>query len=234
MVTYKLAELGDRIFHKSEIASFDVDPQNCFTPLCMGELPVPRGDEIVDELNKQAEIGDWRVGSKDAHSMSSLWVDTDQMPQFTPIQGYEDLDVRWRLHGVPGTFGFQLVKGLPSITEYDYFVWKGIETNIHPYGACYHDLKLHPSKKRRMSTGVIEFFKINGITVVIVGGLATDYCVYQTVLQLQEAGFIVILNLGACRGIAEDTTKKAIDQMKAAGAIIVNSASEIVIEGVTA
>ena len=38
------------------IASFDVDAQKGFTPLCPNDLPVDGGHEIVDSLNEQAEI----------------------------------------------------------------------------------------------------------------------------------------------------------------------------------
>lgn len=208
-------------YKKEEIASFDVDAEKCFTPLCSGELPVPGGNQIVDELNKQAMLAGYRIGSKDAHSMASWWVDTDKHPQFEPIKGYEDMDLRWRVHGVPGTFGFELIDGLPGVKEYDYFIWKGIELNMHPYGACFHDIT------EKMSTGVIEFLKSKGIKVVIVGGLATDYCVKVTVLQLLKAGFKVILNLGACRGISENTVTGAIQAMKQNGATVVENSDEI-------
>ncbi len=67
----------------------------------------------------------------------------------------------------------------------------------------------------------------HGITTVICGGLATDYCVLNTVLQLKDAGFTVILNKAACRGISPDTTKAALEKMKAAGVILVESAAAL-------
>ena len=74
---------------------------------------------------------------------------------------------------------------------------------MHPYGACFHDLQ------DRLSTGAIEFLRANGVSTVLVGGLATDYCVCTTALQLRRAGFEVIVNLGACRGITEQTCAQA-------------------------
>jgi nicotinamidase/pyrazinamidase len=82
---------------------------------------------------------------------------------------------------------------------------------MHPYGACFHDLE------EKMSTGVIEFLKSRGIENIIAGGLATDYCVKNTAIQLRKAGFNVIVNLEACRGIADDTILSAIDEMKKSG-----------------
>lgn len=205
---------------KPIIASFDVDAQKTFTPLCPHELPVPNGHEIVVELNDQAKMANYRVGSKDAHSPHALWVATEEAPQFSLVQG-ANIDRRWKLHAVPGTQGFELLDGLPPITAYDFFVWKGIEPDMHPYGACYHDFA------EQLSTGVIEFLKQKAVQTIIVGGLATDYCVKLTVLQLLRANFAVIVNLGACRGIAEDSTQAAISEMQTAGAKFVSCASDI-------
>lgn len=204
---------------KARIASFDVDAQNTFTPVCPSELPVPGGTEIVAELNTQADYASVRIGSKDAHSPAAVWVADDLSPQFSPVAGEPDADIHWNQHAVPGTRGFELIAGLPPVTDYDYFVWKGVELNLHPYGACYHDLA------GRMSTGVIEYLMAQGIETVIVGGLATDYCVKTTVLQLREAGFEVVVNLGACRGIAPDTVDAAIAEMRAAGVQFVSRAA---------
>jgi nicotinamidase/pyrazinamidase len=203
-------------------ASLDVDAQCTFTHLCPLELPVTGGEDIAGELNAQAKKAIVRIGTKDAHSPGSLWVDTDKTPQFTPIPGYENMDIRWRIHGVPGSAGFNLIPGLPKPSEYDFFVWKGIELDMHPYGACYHDLK------NKMSTGLIEWLQVKGIEVVIVGGLATDYCVRQTVLQLREAKINVIVNKAACRGIWATTNEE--EQMKefeAKGAYIIENAEEL-------
>ncbi len=209
---------------RTVVASFDIDVQNTFTPLCPNELPVPEGDMIADQLNKQARRASIRVGSKDAHSPEAIWIATEDKPQFTVVENEPNIDIRWVQHAVPGTKGFELIFGLPKITEYDYFVWKGIEPDMHPYGACYHDFA------ENMSTGVIEFLKAKNITTVIAGGLATDYCVKTTVLQLLNAGFKVIVNQGGCRGITPETTDQAVEDMVQAGAVLVESAENIEIE----
>lgn len=202
------------------VASFDVDSQYTFTEVCPDELPVPDGTKIVDELNLQATKASLRVGSKDAHSPQAIWVADEKHPQLSAVEG-DNVDVYWLKHAVPGTKGFELIQGLPKITEYDYFVWKGIELDMHPYGACYHDFA------ERLSTGVIEYLKSKNISTIIVGGLATDYCVKNTALQLLRAKFKVILNLAACRGIADETIEQALHEMKEQGAQFVDSAHEI-------
>ena len=205
---------------KHQIASFDVHAQKTFTPICPDELPVAEGDQVVVELNAQAQKAQYRIGSKEAHSAKAIWVANHRHPVLSPIVG-ENVDVHWPAHSVPGTKGFELIDGLPKITDYDYFVWEGVELDMHPYGACYHDLA------ERLSTGAIEFLRQHSVITVIVGGLATDYCVKNTVLQLLRAGFQVILNLAACRGLVPETTQAALQQMKQAGAILVENASNI-------
>lgn len=202
------------------VASFDVDAQKGFSPLCPDELPVPGGHEIVPELNAQAAHASLRLGSKDAHSPQAVWRASPEQPMFSPVAG-ANVDIRWAMHCVPGTPGFELLDGLPAPIDYDYFVWKGVEPDLHPYGACYHDLA------STRSTGVIEVLRARGIDTVLVGGLALDYCVKSTALQLRAAGFEVVLNLAACRAIAPDTAQAALAEFGAAGIRTVVCAAQL-------
>lgn len=199
---------------KEKTAGFDVDVQKGFTPLCPDELPVAEGDTLAEVLNQQATLARLRIGSKDAHPGNAVWPATEEKPQFSEIDG-RNVDIRWNAHCIVGTRGHELINGLPHPADYDFFVQKGMEPDMHPYGACHHDLSEH------QSTGVIEFLRCNNIETILVGGLATDYCVKTTALQLRGAGFNVIVNLSACRGIAPDTIRSAIDEMKGQGIIIV-------------
>lgn len=208
------------------LASIDIDAQQCFTPLCPDELPVEGGDEISDELNNQAEYAKFRIGSKDAHSRDAKWVAPVKERIFTAIEPDSDYksintDVYWPMHAEPGTKGFELIPGLPRPSEYDFFVWKGIELDMHPYGACYHDLA------GKLSTGLIEFLKSHQITHIVAGGLSLDYCVKITVLQLAKAGFQVIVNLGATRGFAKETTVIAMQEMQKKGVVFIHNSQEL-------
>lgn len=186
-------------------ASFDVDAQKGFTPICPNELPVPDGDNIVDELNAQARFARIRVGSKDAHPHNAWWKAEKTNEIATPIpKASPNIDLFWPMHCESGTFGMELLHGLPAPEAYNYFVWKGIEPHLHPYGAAYHDLH------DKLSTGVIEYLKANYITTVLVAGLALEYCVKTTALQLHNAGFHVIVNLGACRAITKENALKTL------------------------
>ena len=203
-----------------KIASFDVDAQKGFTPLCPNELPVPEGDAIVPALNQLAARAQLRIGSKDAHSPQAVWVVAEHAQMLQPLP-QANADLTWVSHCVPGTSGFELLDGLPAPLDYDYFVWKGVEPDLHPYGACYHDL----AEKR--STGMIEFLRQNDVDLVLVGGLALDYCVKTTALQLSRAGFEVIVHLPACRAIARETAETACIAMREQGITLTASLEQL-------
>lgn len=202
------------------IASIDVDPQRTFTPLCPNELPVAGGDEIGPALNRQAQKATFRILTKDAHPANAIWVvdSHDKMLRSLP---YPNADLTWVSHAVPGTDGFKTIPSLPPITDYDHVIWKGVEPDLHPYGACFHDIQ------ENLSTGLIEWLKAKQVTTVIIGGLATDYCVKTTALQLkQHGGFDVWVNLEACRGIAPETTKDACAIMRLSKIHLITSLAE--------
>ncbi|MBQ9724175.1 MAG: nicotinamidase, partial [Neisseriaceae bacterium] len=89
------------------IIAIDVDAQRTFSPLCPNELPVSQGDEIVEELNKQAKLSDFRVMSKDAHSKHSVWAVEKAEESLQPLN-YANSDLTWRRHAEVGTDGFEL------------------------------------------------------------------------------------------------------------------------------
>lgn len=199
------------------IASIDVDPQKTFTPLCPGELPVTGGDEIGPALNEQAKKASFRILTKDAHPANAVWVVDSHEKMLAPLD-HDNADLTWVSHAVPGTEGFKTIPGLPKVTEYDHVIWKGVEPDLHPYGACFHDIQ------EKLSTGLIEWLKAKEITTVLVGGLATDYCVKTTAMQLKRrGGFDVWVNLEACRGIAEETTETGCAEMRDVGIHVIET-----------
>ncbi len=206
---------------RNQIASMDVDAQNTFTPICPKELPVPEGHCIVNELNRQAEFAQFRIGSKDAHSLKAIWVSDETHAPLSELTA-ENVDCYWPAHAIIGTKGFELIAGLPKPTDYDFFVWKGIELDLHPYGACYHDLA------EKLSTGLIEYLMLNNITTVLVGGLALDFCVKTTALQLRRNNFNVLVNLAATKAIAKDSCESALKEMQQKGIELFNSVDDLI------
>lgn len=209
---------------KEKTASFDVDPQRGFTPLCPDELPVAEGDEIAGELNAQAMFARLRLVSKDCHPAAAPWVAHSAAEVMQPVEGgHPNLDIKWPPHCVVGTEGNRLIPGLPDEADYDLVIEKGNDPLMHPYGACFQDLQ------ENISTGAIEWLQGQGVDTLLLGGLATDYCVKTTGLQLLQAGFRVILNLAACRGVAVETSQQGLEELRRAGAEFVSSSSELVL-----
>jgi nicotinamidase/pyrazinamidase len=208
---------------KQTTASFDVDPQCGFTPLCPAELPVPGGDEIAPELNAQARFARVRLVSKDCHPAEAPWVAGSAEEIMQPVAGdYPNLDIKWPPHCVVGTEGNRLIPGLPDESEYDLLIEKGQDPQMHPYGACFHDLQeIRP-------TGVLEWLRDQGVETVLLGGLATDYCVKTTGLQLLRAGFRVCVNRARCRGVSLETSQQALEELRQAGAEFFNNSAELV------
>jgi len=204
----------------SRIAAFDIDAQKGFTPLCPDELPVPGGDEIVGALNTMARYANLRVASKDAHSPNALWVVETKAEMLQPT-GLPNANLTWVRHCEVGTRGFELLDGLPAAHEYDFMVFKGIEAELHPFGACYHDLE------NTLSTGVIEFLQAREIDTVLVGGLALEFCVATTANQLRNAGFKVVLYLPASRPLNSEQAAGALLDLQSAGVQIAKNEEEL-------
>ena len=196
------------------IAALAVDPQKGFTPLCPNELPVPEGDKIVDELNHMFTLADHKVASKDWHPENALWIANEAAPQLSELN-LPDADLYWNRHCIGGTFGAEFLDGLMKPEEFDFVVYKGMEPHLHPYGACYHGLA------NKKSTGLIEWLKCRDVRMVLVGGLAYEFCVKQTALELRDAGFDVLLYEPAVRGIFPDLIESAKKEMLSAGVSIV-------------
>lgn len=205
---------------KTRTATFDVDAQKGFTPICPEELPVAGGETLAPILNAMAALGRFRIGSKDAHCATAAWVHADRS-RMASATGLAEAPLYWPSHCVVGTQGFELLDGLPQPQDYDFFVWKGIEPGLHPFGACFHDVS------ERRTTGVIEVLKGQGIERVVVGGLAFDFCVKDTAIQLAKAGFEVIVVQQACKAISEETAVAATHAMGAAGVRIVDTVEQI-------
>ncbi len=202
------------------IASIDVDAQKTFTPLCPDELPVAEGHLIGPALNAMAAFADLRVMTKDAHTPAAPWVVSSHQEMLQPLP-LPNADLTWVAHAIPGTPGFDLLDELPKPEDYDFRVYKGIEPDMHPYGACYHDLN------DSVSTGLIEWLAHKQVHTTLVGGLALDFCVKTTALQLKKAGFEVIVVGEACRGIASESCDAANREMEQAGIKLCAKVSDI-------
>lgn len=213
--------MKDFLITRETTASLDVDAQNGFTGLCPLELPVEDGCKIAHECNKNALFASKRYMSKDAHPEGGLWESREGRPQFSEV-GLPNVDIRWNRHCVVGSFGFELIKNLPHPSEYDFLVYKGVEKDMHPYSPVYHDLE------KKITTGLIEVAKAQGIETFIIGGLALNYCAGQAALDLKAAGFEVIVNLAATKSIGDasvfiaDAKEKGVEFAKNSDDFMIN------------
>lgn len=193
---------------RNKTASHNVDPQKGFTPLCPDELPVPDGHLIGPELAKQNSLFTIKTLSRDIHPSNAVWIANDENPQLSPIEG-KNVDLRWNAHCISGTNGADILDELGVVEDFDYLVIKGVDPHLHPYTSVYQD------QERKISTGIIEWYESKGISTVIVGGLALNFCVGDTVKDLSDAGFQVILNLSATKGLgSEDELNKYVEMLK--------------------
>jgi nicotinamidase/pyrazinamidase len=70
-------------------------------------------------------------------------------------------------------------------------------------------------------TEMDQILKKHGIQELIVYGIATDYCVKATAIDAADAGYKVTVVEGLSKGVAPDTTAKALEEMKAKGITLV-------------
>ena len=173
-----------------------VDVQNDFCP--GGALAVPDGDKVVPPLNKLIdeflERGDPVYLSRDWHPPTTK--------HFSAYGG------TWPVHCVQNTSGAEFHPALrrdPRIKV----ISKGLGDK-DSYSAF-------------DETNLSELLKQDDVEELVVGGLATDYCVKNTVLDAIKNGFHVKAVDDAMRPVElhPGDGEKALEEMRAAGAEIV-------------
>jgi nicotinamidase/pyrazinamidase len=173
-----------------------VDVQNDFCP--GGSLAVEHGDEVVAPLNRLIEEflsrGEPVYKSRDWHPADTK--------HFTAYGG------TWPVHCVQGTRGAEFHPRLsrdPRVRVVS--KGEGDEDNYSAFDG----------------TTLADSLRAEGISEVWVGGLATDYCVKQTVLDALRAGFRVRALSDAMRAVnlhpGDDAL--AVEEMRRAGAEII-------------
>ena len=179
-----------------------VDVQNDFCP--GGSLPVAHGDEVVAPLNELIEEfldrGEPVFKTRDWHPA--------QTKHFVVYGG------TWPVHCVQDTAGAEFHPDLlddPRIIV----VSKGIDESADGYSGF-------------DGTNLSERLRNEGVQEVWVGGLATDYCVKETVLDAVRQGFEVKALADAMRAVnvKPDDGAKAVAEMRQAGAEIVGNAQK--------
>lgn len=174
--------------------------QNDFCP--GGALPVPEGDTILPLINQY--IGLFRneglpiIATRDWHPPNHC--------------SFKEQGGIWPIHCVQGSRGAQF------------------HADLHiPNGSLIISGATNPKQEAYSSfdgTSLNDHLEDMGARTLYIVGLATDYCVKQTVLDACKLGYRVIVLEDAIRGVnlQPNDSQKALQEMQSAGAIKATSA----------
>jgi nicotinamidase/pyrazinamidase len=194
-----------------------VDIQNDFLP--GGRLAVADGDAVVGVANRLMDRVDVVVGTLDWHpagheSFASAHagrgpgevVDLHGLPQ-----------VLWPDHCVQWTGGAAPAPGLDTARVVRFFT-KGEDPTVDSYSGFWDN-------GRRHATGLSAWLRAQGVTDVLVCGLALDYCVKFTALDAHDAGFATTVVVDATRAVelAQGDGAAALAALRAAGVRVLRS-----------
>lgn len=184
-----------------------VDFQNDFTP--GGALAVPEGDTIAPTLNRLAAEHDYVVATRDWHPPEHGSFDGVEIEE-ERWDGTEPPNI-WPPHCVAGTEGAELHPDLDR-SQIHHAIDKGRDPHSQGYSGF-------------QGTDLAERLRERGVDHLVVGGLATDYCVKNTVLDARREGFEVTVVEDAIRGVEvnEGDSERAVEEMRKAGAEVASS-----------
>jgi len=185
-----------------------VDVQNDFCP--GGSLAVSRGDEVMPVLN--------RVIERFTKAAMPIFATRDWHPERT--SHFKDHGGPWPAHCVQGTNGAEFHPGL-TLGDGVVMVSKGMAADEDSYSGF--------QAIDSTGTPLAELLRRKGIERIFVGGLATDYCVKQTVLDGLKEGFKVVLLNDSIRAVnlSPQDGELAIHEMVKAGATTVADSESI-------
>ena len=185
-----------------------VDVQNDFTE--GGSLGVSGGAAVAEGvtrlLEEHADSYDLVVASRDWHDGTN-----DNGGHFSAQPDFVD---SWPVHCVAGTPGAEYHPQLAS-DRIDVHVRKG--QGKPAYSAF--------EGSDEFGKGIREVFQAHGVTDVDVVGIATDYCVRASALDALADGLRVRVVTDLIAGVADASSQRAVDELVAAGAELVTSAS---------
>ena len=193
-----------------------VDMQGDFTTYKNGSLAVNGSDKAyVDKVQKATQElsakGYMIFGTQDWHPENhiSFYSNHAGKKPFEAVQIEGRTQVLWPPHCVQGT---ENAKVLIDNNLFLAIVKKGQDKKYDSYSGFQDD----GGAKTEMN----EILHKNGIKELIVYGIATDYCVKATAIDAVDAGYKVTVIEGLSKGVAPETTAKALEEMKAKGITI--------------
>ncbi len=209
-------------FDVSKTLLLIIDAQNDFCP--GGALAVNDGDAVVSPLNaisrSLAEKGGRVAATQDWHGTGHISFASSHNGKKsgdvidTPLVKGQ---VLWPDHCVQGTKGADFHKDL-DLKPISLIVRKGFHKDIDSYSAFFEN-------DRKTKTGLESYLRGLGIETVIMGGIATDYCVFFSAMDCKNLGFDTVIAEDAVRGVGfpEGSVEKAVTAMKDAGVKFISS-----------
>jgi nicotinamidase/pyrazinamidase len=179
--------------------------QNDFADLA-GSLYVSGGSEILGRVN--AEIG--RASKAGAAVVYTQDWHPAHTPHFAPDGGV------WPVHCVQKTWGAAL---LPGLRIEGPVVRKGSNGEDGYSGFSMRD----PAGGRTIPTELDAILARDGISRIVVCGLATDYCVKATALDGVRLGYATCLLLDAIKAVnlQPGDGQRALEEIATAGVVLV-------------
>jgi len=177
-----------------------VDIQNDFCP--GGALAVDEGDQIVPIVNKLIAEFPLVISTQDWHPANHI--------------SFKERGGPWPPHCVQGSRGAELHPDLRTDTVEHYF-----RKASSPGKDDYSEFAGKDDRGRSLD----ELLKSEGVKTLYVVGLATDYCVLETVLDGLKYGYEVYAVRDAMRAVNVNPGdgEKAFERMAAAGAHLMTS-----------
>lgn len=163
-----------------------------------GSLAVPGAEEIRDTIRDLTFSGRY-----DIVAATQDWHPADHC-------SFVEQGGPWPVHCVRSTVGASIAGGLLQLVTPGWVFIKGDSRDVEEYsGAEARDYE------GRWLTNRLEE---EGVTEIDVVGLALDYCVKETAIELREAdGFAVRVILDATRAVSPASGLSAIGQMRTKG-----------------
>ncbi|BBG65643.1 nicotinamidase [Hydrogenimonas sp.] len=173
-----------------------VDMQRDFMP--GGALAVPGADRIVDRVNDYIRIFEKRG--------RPVYFTGDWHPEkhisFKANGGI------WPVHCLQGSPGADFCDGLYVPSDNRFIISKGVSEDFDAYSAF-------------QGTALRKLLAERGVKRLYVCGIATDYCVKETLLGAENLGLRTVLLSDAVKGVntVKGDSESAVSKMLGAGAV---------------
>ncbi len=171
-----------------------VDVQRDFLP--SGALPVPKGDKIIGILNEYIRMFNLMsrpiFATRDWHPKNHI--------------SFKENGGLWPRHCVQNTDGAKFAENL-ELPPNTFIINKGDRPELEAYSGF-------------QGTLLNSLLRERGIKRVFIGGLATDYCVKQTIIGAINLGYVSFFLKDASKAVSDGSSAE--DEMLRRGAVSID------------